>query len=234
MIATVIEHLAVASMGIAALVLLALLLRSIMRNDAVAAHRMLVAFLPAILLALPFQAALTEFAPDWAREYWRNASDARGGSAWVSWLRAVDDPAPATTLYTADQTLRDVAIEPSGGHRTLSSAGVLRAMLAVYLVGVVAAIATWIARFRGACRILRRCSAVIDPHVLGVWRDAVASLNVSPAIRLLQCDGLPAPACWGWRHPAVLVPAPPRPDALGEHSLRCALLHELFHLTRRD
>jgi beta-lactamase regulating signal transducer with metallopeptidase domain len=71
------------------------------------------------------------------------------------------------------------------------------------------------------------------------WNDerahkilSAAAAGVDRPVELLLHEGLSAPATWGWKRPAILLPADA--GAWSEDDLRRALAHELEHVRRGD
>jgi hypothetical protein len=59
-----------------------------------------------------------------------------------------------------------------------------------------------------------------------------AALGVRKLVRLLRCPAVGVPMTWGWRQPAVFVPA--EAEAWPVEQRRAVLLHELGHVKRWD
>ncbi|CAG0978142.1 Regulatory protein BlaR1 [Phycisphaerales bacterium] len=108
----------------------------------------------------------------------------------------------------------------------------------LYLAGVALWLTLAARRALAAGAVLRRARPVSDPRSLSAWHTLRA--GVGPGLgraarraRLLECESIASPACWGLLRPAILLPmnfAACRSD----ETLRCALHHELIHLRRAD
>lgn len=90
------------------------------------------------------------------------------------------------------------------------------------------AVAQW--RFRAR---LRRASPVDLSQWAVDFGALCRSAGVSPAVRLMETDGVAAPAVWGMLRPTILMPQGIA-ETLTEAQLRWVLLHELAHVRRRD
>jgi beta-lactamase regulating signal transducer with metallopeptidase domain len=72
------------------------------------------------------------------------------------------------------------------------------------------------------------------PEALGErFRYWVAACGIRRPVRLLISRQVASPLATGFRHPAVILPAP-LVEQFGERELDHALLHELAHVARRD
>lgn len=231
-----IQHIALASVAIGVIALLGLLPRFFLRTDPVLRYRLLAWFLPVAVLALPAQIAVTAFTPDWARVRFEPEPDSRIKVLdWSNWLQTTDAaessgfaPAARTAslsagpLATSDQPVQS-RITPLFKY----------ALPVGYLSGVLIVLMVFIKRIRSAARVLRRCRPVTDAATLSVWTQLEREFGLNDRVRLLACEGLSAPACWGVWRPAVIVPVMTRAPIDKGH-LRCAIRHELVHLRRRD
>ncbi len=232
-----IQHVALASVAVGAVALLVLLPRVFLRTDPVLRYRLLAWFLPVAVLALPAQVAVTALAPEWARLRLRPRADAQPRvQHWSTWLRAVDvDLDDHTPARAASPDGRAAAPEAE----TVESAQpgllprFLNALPAIYITGVILALVILVARLRKTLRVMRRCRPVADEDTLTLWNEVVGEFGMRNRVRLLECEGLSAPACWGPWRPVVIVPTTDD-TAIDKRLLSCALRHELIHLRRRD
>ena len=104
--------------------------------------------------------------------------------------------------------------------------------LAIWAVGA-AAFAAWsLAGIWNIRRLVAQAAPVTAREWLDPLHDACARLDVRRPVRLLQSDRVAMPMTWGWRQPAVLLPA----TAAGWQSARrtVVLRHELAHVKRAD
>jgi len=85
-------------------------------------------------------------------------------------------------------------------------------------------------RFR---RRWSRLPTLHSPRLEAALERARTLTGLAKTPRLVQADFLGGPAVAGLRHPALLVP-PGFADELDDRALGLVLLHELFHLRRRD
>src|SRR5262245_19480549 len=110
MMGLAIAHLILASIGVGATVLTALLVRRLVGNDPIVGYRVLLAFLLVALLVLPLQLVASEFAPTWLREIRSRTVEQSGPAQWVIWLGGVEI-APNS------------AIGPGAAHVNISNGG---------------------------------------------------------------------------------------------------------------
>lgn len=82
-------------------------------------------------------------------------------------------------------------------------------------------------------RQLRRCQAVINPHLLDTLAECQAVMAVRSRLRLVATDLVPSPAVYGLFRRQLLLPVAML-DRLSRGEWRYVLLHELGHLKRRD
>ena len=109
-----------------------------------------------------------------------------------------------------------------------------RAMfMLAWLVGVLLLVGRFVyAQLRFRAR-LRQCSSLdhvtLDLDLHGLCR----LVGVTQAIRIVECEGIAAPAIWGIVRPTIILPRGIT-SALTADQLRWVLLHELAHIRHRD
>ena len=231
MTALVVQQMILGSFGVGVISVLALLLRSTARHDAVLRYRILLVFLPLALLIVPLQIAVAGLTPGWTRPPLEPVAALLPAVQWPAWLRPPETNLGAAAFLPETPQPGGAAV---GRPVTRTQAGLGPGVLvAGYGAGVLVVLALGAPRVRAARRVLRDCRSITDPATRAVWEDVARAVGARGPIRLLQCARLSVPACWGGWRPAVILP----PDALaafGEANLRCAIHHELLHLRRRD
>jgi protocatechuate 3,4-dioxygenase beta subunit len=101
----------------------------------------------------------------------------------------------------------------------------------VWLTGIVLLGSRLVVAWRRLGR-LRRSAQPASPAALELFQQCRSELHVSRSADLLTHPAVRAPVLLGTLHPAILLP--PRWDDLSLDHRRAALIHELFHLARRD
>ncbi|MCX5689657.1 MAG: M56 family metallopeptidase, partial [Planctomycetota bacterium] len=224
----VLEHLMLAAAGVGGLAILALVLRSLVRRDAVLRYQIMVTALCAGAALLAVQLVIAE-----------SSSRARGTTREAVTIstpgeQAVDVPNPmqaSMPIVNASQSPGHDAAKafPSVLHSSSRGAAPL-ILFAVYLCGAALVLQRQVRGLMAARALLARCRTVSDARVLRIWGELVADMRRPPV--LLECEGLHAPACRVIGRAAVIVPAPA--TRIDDEILAAALRHELVHLARRD
>lgn len=78
----------------------------------------------------------------------------------------------------------------------------------------------------------RHCETLSEGPLFDQLQSCRAELNGTHSVRLLVTDQRVLPMTWGVRHPSILLPR--AAQHWTEQEVRCALLHELAHVSRRD
>ncbi len=153
-----------------------------------------------------------------------------------------DAPAPAARLQPEELPLdapllsailavaEHMRVEEEGA-RNWPGAQVVAGWL--YLLGVALAAVHSLRRLARTRALLRAAQPERHPAVLAAWREVSAGSPLRDRVRLVLSPEVAVPACFGVLRPTIVLPTggdlPDKPDVL-----RCALLHELVHLERRD
>ncbi len=106
-----------------------------------------------------------------------------------------------------------------------------RSLLALWLLGVLAAALRPLLGLWGIGRLHRSSRAETSPAVLTLAADCAAALGLAHIPTVRRGD-VPVPITWGLRCPVVLLPD--TADTWPEGRLEAVLLHELAHIRRRD
>jgi beta-lactamase regulating signal transducer with metallopeptidase domain len=103
----------------------------------------------------------------------------------------------------------------------------------LWALGVVGTFA-WIARSQWLLhRLVRRAARPADPSLLPHLAWARQRMGIGKKVSLLEVEGLPTVALWGWRRPQILVPSG-LSDRFTADEIRGMFLHELAHVSRHD
>ena len=78
----------------------------------------------------------------------------------------------------------------------------------------------------------RQCNIITEGPLFDLLQQCRVELNCSQSVSLLTTDQRSLPMTWGVRHPSILLPR--EAQNWTEQEVRCALLHELAHVARRD
>ncbi len=105
-------------------------------------------------------------------------------------------------------------------------------VLAIWLLGVVIALAWLLIGRLGVRSIARRAMPVRVPAWLALERTLREQLGVRRSVLLYESDRVGVPMTWGVLRPVVLLPR--AAHAWSSDRLRMALLHELAHVRRLD
>ncbi|WP_165251856.1 M56 family metallopeptidase [Paludisphaera soli] len=106
------------------------------------------------------------------------------------------------------------------------------ALLAAWVLGVLAGVARLAAQGRRLARVLGRATAATDAHLLGLAAEAAGRLGLRRAPVVVEVDAA-SPFVCGLRSPTLAIPRG-LADALDDAPIRAVLVHELAHLKRRD
>ncbi|MCI0630587.1 MAG: M56 family metallopeptidase [Phycisphaerales bacterium] len=233
MSASLVQHLALGSVGIGVLLLAALAARCVAGHNPIRRYGVMLAFLPAALLVVPLQLLAINYAPDWARTGWNGQIEDLAGPQWVIWLSAGErlpqqnhaDIEPAAAPGDLARSTSDPL--------ALSAPIVHRLIVAGYSTGFIMMLARRAVQRRRASHIVSRSRPVTNSQILEMWRTLSIQVRAGRAIRLMESAELSAPACSCWWRPVVLIPMQRDSDE-DLSRLRFALLHELIHLKRGD
>lgn len=224
-IAAVLEHVVLAAAGAGVLAIVALLLRALVRHDAVLRYQIMVTALCAGAGLLALQVLIAESSPG------ANSMKLAAASVAASNELATVDASVAVAprpVANAANTPRHEAATTITSIQTPPWAPAT--LLAVYFCGAAFVLQRQVRGLVAARVLLARCEPVRDARVLGIWSELVAGMRHPPA--LLECAGLHAPACRVIGRATVIVPS--HAGAIDSEVLAAALRHELVHLTRRD
>ena len=78
----------------------------------------------------------------------------------------------------------------------------------------------------------RQCNIITEGQLFDLLQQCRVELNCSQSVSLLTTDQRSLPMTWGVRRPSILLPR--EAQNWTEQEVRCALLHELAHVARRD
>ncbi len=78
----------------------------------------------------------------------------------------------------------------------------------------------------------RQCNIITEGPLFDLLQQCRVELNCSQPVTLLTTDQRSLPMTWGVRCPSILLPR--EAQNWTEQEVRCALLHELAHVARRD
>ncbi len=108
-----------------------------------------------------------------------------------------------------------------------------KALLAVWILGVLISIMAIFSRNLGFWMIVRRKHPISDGSTIGLLEECKALLAVHQEIAVIVTDRIKSPALFGYLRPKLLLP-PGILEALDRNELRYVFLHELGHLKRHD
>jgi len=80
--------------------------------------------------------------------------------------------------------------------------------------------------------VSRECEVVTEGRLFDLLQAYRAELGHPQTVSLLITDQRAMPMTWGIMHPSILLPR--EAEIWPEHEVRCAFLHELAHVSRRD
>ena len=224
-IAAMLEHVVLAAAGAGGLAILALVLRALVRHDAVLRYQIMVTALCAGAGLLALQVLIAESSPG------VNSMKLTAASVAASPERPAANPSVAVAsrpATNAAHTPRHEAGSPVISMQATPWAPA--ALLAVYICGAAFVLQRQLRGLVAARVLLARCERVSDHRVLRIWNELVAGMRHPPA--LLECAGLHAPACRVIGRATVIVPS--HAGEIEPELLAAALRHELVHLARRD
>lgn len=219
---TVVGHLLLSGAGAGVVVVLALGLRMLVRRDAVLRYRVMVGATIACAAVLPVQIGAVEL-------FGRRAVPVvqRGETAGVAPDAGGAVIRHSETVAAVGRRGGSIVRFPVPERARQDLAGPL---LGVYVVGVLAMAMWYVAGLWYVRRVLVGARPVTDARVLRVWGKLVSAGGRAP--ELLECDGLPTPACRAVGRACVILPATVK--SLDDDSLTVLLRHELVHIERRD
>lgn len=226
------KHALLAGVGAGLFFLLAFALRFAVRHDAVIRYRIMVATLLAVVATLPLQLLVAEVSASPRKPEIR--AESRGKSALVQAASAhaaptaASDPAhtqPAPQTPTA--TPPPATLLPTQPFQRVNIAPFA---FLIYLLGVAVVFARHLRGALAARQLLARAQPIHDARVLDTWNSLTAGTH--RPLRLLECEGLTAPACSPWGRAAILLPSPAA--SLDHDTLSISIRHELVHIARRD
>ncbi len=102
----------------------------------------------------------------------------------------------------------------------------------VWASGCLVSIAAMMVSLRRLSRLTAEARPLTDARWLALAQDLSSSLNVRGGVTLWQTAPPTAVGTFGWRRPAVLLPA--QCDRWSDDRIRVVLGHELAHIRRAD
>ncbi len=234
----IVEHLALAGVGVGVVCTLALVLRCLARRDAVLRYRIMVGMLLAACAMIPIQALAAAFGPrSDSRSVLRldaaflstPARSPSEASVTVDPIQPAPSAAPlAVPSASEDAALPEPALPEPG--RPISIATAAPVLLATYLAGVGVVLSIIARRSLAVRRLMHEARPVTDERL----RRSLARLveGSGPAPMLLESGLLNAPACCDLGRPTIVLPL--GAGALDDATLVAIFKHELVHLRRQD
>ncbi|QDT23888.1 M56 family metallopeptidase [Gimesia chilikensis] len=156
-------------------------------------------------------------------------------------------PLTSNTQQTIPGSLPEISAQPAdymklpaAGNTQLQNAHAPAASLprvdihwnAIWLTGVlVMLIRLALLQFR-LHAFSRQCNIIAEGPLFDLLQQCRVELNCSQPVTLLTTDQRSLPMTWGVRRPSILLPR--EAQNWTEREVRCALLHELAHVARRD
>ncbi|HBL45667.1 MAG TPA: hypothetical protein DDZ90_19985, partial [Planctomycetaceae bacterium] len=80
--------------------------------------------------------------------------------------------------------------------------------------------------------VRRQCEVISEGRLFEMLQTCRELLEYSQPVALLVKEEWTLPMTWGWRRASILLPR--EAEQWSEQELRCALLHEMAHVARRD
>lgn len=141
-----------------------------------------------------------------------------------------------TALPSVDVTISDpvVAGTPAGARlaRDGSSLDSLRLLAWVVVLGTVWSGAALLLGFARLRRVASGAGEVEGQHWHRTLEEVKRALGLKSSVRLLKGDHPALVATWGWRRPAIVLPA--SATTWSPERIRIVLAHECAHIARRD
>jgi beta-lactamase regulating signal transducer with metallopeptidase domain len=141
-------------------------------------------------------------------------------------------PGAVTRTSNPARVAANPILGPSHGATARNGGGLGMAIVALYLLGVLAVLGRLAIGRWSVARLAARAEVVDDAAWTGLLRDVGWELGIGRAVRLLRGGGATMPMTWGIAHPAVLLPA--EAAEWPEARRRVVLMHELAHVARHD
>ena len=254
MTATLLDHLFVHSAGLLVAGLLVLLAERLWRKDPVLSYRIMVAALitalllpvaqllvegraPGTLRPLPLLSQVTDAPATWTAP--ATLPDAGDTPPPIRESRApapiIAQLAPAFSAPRIPLLAPDAAPLPAPVLKPEArlSSWLPLGLFSLYFMGLLFFGIRQVRSLRATRRFLGGLEPVTSREHLAIWVRISGTSRLARRTRLVQCEGVSAPACWGVFRPVIVLPAhdlEQRPRA----AFQWALLHELTHLERRD
>ncbi|WP_097015818.1 M56 family metallopeptidase [Anaerocolumna aminovalerica] len=122
-------------------------------------------------------------------------------------------------------------VNPGAIVTTPSTIPLWRVLPAIWIIGIISAVAYHTLRHSRFMKMVRRWSEPItDSGSLKILEDLKAELDIKAQVELSLCQSITSPMLVGFFHPAILLPAIKTTD----NDLYLILKHELIHFQRRD
>jgi TonB family protein len=154
--------------------------------------------------------------------------------AWDLPLQSTD-PAAQTAIISTEPGPPPVE-SPAGTSATAAPSSprveVATIINAVWAAGFLISMAAMLVSLRRLVRLTRDAKAMTDERWLAFARTLARSLDVRDGVELKQTALPTTLGTWGWRRPAVLLPA--GCETWSDERVRIVLGHELAHISRAD
>jgi bla regulator protein blaR1 len=152
--------------------------------------------------------------------------------------RFADVPQMTQVVETIGQPFSIPTVSVDAAAPVLASAvgtgrTVLLSLLALWMIGVVAVLATWIARWRRVASIVRASQPAGDGPVLETLRRLETSVAISRPVTLVESESPLEPGVFGILNPVLVWPRHIAAH-LEDAQIQTILAHEVAHVRRRD
>lgn len=192
------------------------------------------------LASLPLLLLFCTLPHHWKTPLWSLTSNSRPGNQVELTLELVRDSAKAAPPTAEPDNQDREAAKPNGLISPIQARPATMVFNSCWLaigfgLWAVGALTTFCFLVRGWVHVYqlgRKATAVTGSRWQSVFAEAAEALHLRREVRLLQSKENVMPLTWGWRRPAVLLPA--EAAAWPAERLRLVLLHELAHVKRRD
>jgi len=149
---------------------------------------------------------------------------------------SVNVPVPALLPGVAKSVrgtspLFDIGAIFSSGQPAVSSGSRGKALLLVWLVGLVLGLSRIVRSSFAVRRLRRSATRIFDVRITSIWRD-LQRRSHSGKVLLVEADGITTPGTAGIMRPTIFLPS--GTAEWGATRIRATLAHELAHIARRD
>lgn len=145
-------------------------------------------------------------------------------------------PSLISAVDVVNQPFSLVAVTPAVNPQSILHRGeawLPAALVLIWVVGFLAVLLAWYARWRQVSKMLRRAVPVEDSREVHILRCIENITKVRTRARFLISSDLMEPGVFGIFRPALLWPAQ-LSDRLEDAHLEAILAHEVMHVRRRD